>query len=137
MFWAKAPSLDMLAQKIDEQINVLILSLWIKQFFFFFWVIVTWPLERLPTYLSYRESSPNIIQKKSFEKSFFFFFEISLSLSLFFCGGGGGSNLVRMRLFEILFFSNEQKVIIWTTSLTNHNVQLLTRSHWLERIWSH
>ena len=89
------------------------------------------PLKRLPTYLSHRGSGLDVVRKKKFWKNlflkwvsffFFFFFE---------------SNLLRMRFFEILSLSNEQKVILLTTSLTNHNAQLLTWSHWLERIWNH
>ena len=100
-----------------------------------FWVIVTGPLKRLPMYLSHRGSGPNVVRNKVLKNllkwvSFsllFFFFKFFLKKS----------NLVRMSLFEILSFSNEQKVILWTTSLTNHNVQFLTQSHWLEKIWNH
>ena len=96
-----------------------------------FWVIVTRPLKRLPTYLSHRGLGPNVVWKKKFRKMIFFFF---FEMSLFFWKK---SNSLRMRLFEIVYFWNEQKVILWTTSLTNHNAQLLTRSHWLGRIWNH
>ena len=94
------------------------------------WVIVTRPLKRLPTYLSHRGLGPNVVWKKKFWKMIFFFW----NESLFFWKK---SNSLRMRLFEIVYFWNEQKVILWTTFLTNHNAQLLTRSHWLGRIWNH
>ena len=89
------------------------------EFFFFlnevsFWGIVIGPLKRLPMYFSHRGSSLDVVQKKSFEKWIFFL-----------------SNLLRMRFFEILSFLDEQKVILWTISLTNHSVELLTQSHWL------
>ena len=122
------------------------MKFWKIFFFFFFWNevsfwgIVTRPSKRLPTYLSHRGSSPDVVWKKVLKKknevlknllknefsemSLFFFFSFE-------------SNLLRMRFFEILSFSNEQKVILLTTSLTNHNAQLLTRYHWLERIWNH
>ena len=35
-------------------------------------MIVTGPLEKLPTYLSYRGSGPDVVQKQSFEKKWSF-----------------------------------------------------------------
>ena len=117
---------------------VLILSLRETFFFlfFFFWMIVTGPLKRLPMYLSYRGSDSDVVWKQSFEKkNLFFFFEMKFLFFFFFFWKE--SNLIRMRFFEVLSFPNEQKVILCTTSSTNHNAQLLTRSHWLQRIWNH
>ena len=96
-----------------------------------FWVIVTGPLKRLPMYLSHKGSSPDVVWKTILKNDFYFFLKWVFFYYLFIYK----SNLVRMRLFQILSFSNEQKVILWTTSLTNHNTQLLTWSHWLGRIW--
>ena len=114
-----------------------------KIFFFFwnevsFWGIVTRPSKRLPTYLSHRGSSPDVVRKKVLKKKMKFwkiFWKMNFLKWVFFFSFE--SNLLRMRFFEILSFSNEQKVILLITSLTNHNAQLLTRYHWLERIWNH
>ena len=97
------------------------------------WVIVTGPLKRLPTYLSHRGSGPDVVQTKKFWKMNFWNESLFLSFYLLFFFFKK-SNLIRMRFFEILSFSNEQKVVFWTTSLTNRNAQFLTWSHWLERI---
>ena len=83
MFWANVPSLDMLAQKIDDMLNAKQMLLAkihtkkcldfepFKKCFFFFLVIVTKPLERLPMYPSHRRSGSNIVQKKVLKNEFF------------------------------------------------------------------